>query len=249
MDKTRVSIVSYLNSKPFLYGLRNSGITDQIEISIDIPSKVASKLRHGATDIGLIPVGALSDLGQFNIIGDHCIGAHGNVRTVVLASDVPLSDIDTILLDYESRTSVLLVRVLARFFWGREFTYRQTCIGYENKSIGGSTAGVVIGDRVFNVEKKYLYTIDLSEEWVKCAGLPFVFAVWVSNKNVSEQFQKDFNHALDYGIKNISEIVRLERENYPDIDIQDYFFRNLNFMLDENKKAGMNKFIRLVKEL
>ena len=249
MKKIRVSIVSYLNSKPFLYGLSKSPVSKDIEMKVDFPSKVAENLILDHTDIGLIPVGALSNLKYYQLFGNYCIGAYGNVRTVVLASDLPIEEIDTILLDYQSRTSVLLARVLARFFWKREFRFIPAYDGFENNSIKGSTAGVVIGDRVFNVEKRYKYHLDLSEEWINYTGLPFVFAVWVANKNVSEQFKEDFNKALDFGIKNISEIAQTEQANYPDVDIFEYFSRNLNFDFDDRKKEGMRKFLELVNKL
>jgi hypothetical protein len=41
MEKTRVSIVSFLNSKPFLYGLQNLAIASEIELKLDIPWKVS----------------------------------------------------------------------------------------------------------------------------------------------------------------------------------------------------------------
>lgn len=249
MDKTRVSIVSYLNSKPFLYGLNKSSLARQIKLEVDIPSKVAAKLKNNLTDVGLMPVGALSDLEDYQILGHYCIGAEGDVRTVLLASEVPLEKVDSILLDYQSRTSVLLVQVLARFFWKKPFVWEKTCAGFENRGIKGSTAGVVIGDRVFDVEKKYPYTLDLSEEWVRFTGLPFVFALWVSNKHVGEHFEADFNRALDFGLTNISEIARMEQMNYPEVDIYDYFSRNLSFTLDERKRRGMELFLQLVKRL
>ena len=249
MENTRISIVSYLNSKPFLYGLTNSSISEHINISVDIPSKVAAKLINNKTDVGLIPIGALEDLKVCHIIGNFCIGAHGNVRTVVLASDVTLDKVETILLDYQSRTSILLARVLAQFYWGKKFNFVKACTGYEKRDIGGNTAGVVIGDRVFNVEKRYKYTLDLSEEWIRYTSLPFVFAVWAANKNVSEQFKEEFNRALDFGIKNISEIVKREQANYPCVNINDYFSKNINFILDNEKREGMKKFLELSKRL
>ncbi len=249
MEKNRVSIVSYLNSKPFLYGLQHSPLSRELELRVDIPSKVASKLVFNQADVGLIPVGALPDLEYYRIIGDYCIGAVGNVRTVVLVSEVPLDQVETVLLDYQSRTSVLLAKVLARFFWKQDFHWKKTCAGFENRSVGGTTAGVVIGDRVFQVESRYTYTLDLSEEWVRFTGLPFVFAVWAANKNVSKHFEEEFNRALAHGIENISEIAYLERANYPEVDIKDYFSRNLSFRLDGRKKAGMRKFLDLASRL
>lgn len=249
MEKTRVSIVSYLNSKPFLYGLQNSDIAREIELSLDIPSKVAAKLSFNLADVGLIPVAGLEDLDDYQIIGRYCIGAVGKVKTVVLASEVPLVEVETILMDYQSRSSVLLAKVLARFYWKKSFSWENTCNDFQNSSIKGKTAGVVIGDRVFDIENKYRYIYDLSEEWYNFTGLPFVFAVWAANKKVSESFENAFNLALQSGIKNMEEIVKLEQPNYQGVDIARYFEQNISFELDFEKRAGMKRFLELARKL
>lgn len=249
MEKTRVSIVSYLNSKPFLYGLNKSAVAGQIEISLDIPAKIAAKLTYNMADIGLIPVAALTDLDHYQVITNYCIGAVGKVQTVVLASEVPIAQIDTILMDYQSRSSVLLAKVLAKFFWKKKFAWENTCNDFQNKSIGGKTAGVVIGDRVFDIEKRYKYIYDLGGEWQEFTGLPFVFAVWAANKPIQQTFEEQFNEALAFGVKNIAETVRMEQSNYPDVNIHDYFTQFISFGLDKKKRQGMKKFLELAQKL
>lgn len=249
MEKTRVSIISYLNSKPFLFGLNKMSKAKQIDLSLDIPSKTVSKLALNLANIGLIPVAGLEDLDEYKIVSNFCIGAVGKVRTVVLVSDVPLNEIETVLMDYQSRSSVLLAKVLAKFYWKKEFIWENTCNDFQNKSIKGNSAGVVIGDRVFDIEGKYKYSYDLSEEWFNFTGLPFVFAVWVSTKNVSDEFQNEFNKALEFGADNIAEIIEREQNNYPNVNINNYFNQNISFIFDEKKKAGMNKFLELAKKM
>jgi chorismate dehydratase len=249
MEKTRVSIVSYLNSRPFLYGLKKSIVAKEIDLSLDIPSKVAAKLAFNLADVGLIPVAGLEDLDDYQIIGDYCIGSVGKVKTVVLVSDVPLDQIETVLMDYQSRSSVLLAKVLAKFYWKKSFIWENTCNDFQNVSIKGKTAGVVIGDRVFDIENKFRYIYDLSEEWYNFTKLPFVFAVWAANKKVSETFEKAFNSALAFGIENMAEIVQMEQPNYPNVDITNYFDQNISFELDKEKRAGMKKFLELAQKL
>jgi chorismate dehydratase len=249
MEKTRVSIVSYLNSKPFLYGLKKSIVGKEIDLSLDIPSKVAAKLAFNLADVGLIPVAGLEDLDDYQIISDYCIGSDGKVKTVVLASDVPLEQIETVLMDYQSRSSVLLAKVLAKFYWKKSFNWENTCNNFQNVSIKDKTAGVVIGDRVFDIENKFRYIYDLSEEWNTFTHLPFVFAVWAANSKVSKSFERAFNSALAFGIENMPEIIRMEQSNYPNVDIAGYFTRNISFQFDEAKKAGMKKFLELSQKL
>lgn len=249
MEKTRISVVSYLNSKPFLYGLQKSDLNEILDISLDIPSKVAAKLTYNQADIGIIPVGALPGLGHYTLVSDYCIGAVGKVRTVIIASEVPIEQVDTILMDYQSRSSVMLARVLARHFWKKEFVWESTCAGFENDSISGRTAGVVIGDRVFTVEKRYPYIYDLSEVWMEFTGLPFVFAVWAANKPVAPETGSRLNRAFSLGINNLPEIAEKEKNNYPGVDILGYFTDNISFDLDEKKREGMHKFLGYVESL
>jgi len=249
MEKTRVSIVSYLNSKPFLYGLSQSLIAYEIDLNLDIPSKVAAKLAFNLADIGLIPVAGLEDLNDYQIISDYCIGSVGKVRTVVLVSDVPLELIETVLMDYQSRSSVLLAKVLAKFYWKKSFKWENTCNDFQNVSIKGNTAGVIIGDRVFDIENKFKYIYDLSEEWYNFTRLPFVFAVWAANKKVSPSFKTGFNKALAFGIENIAEIEKMEQSYYPNVNIADYFTQNISFELDDEKRAGMKNFLELARKL
>lgn len=249
MEKTRISIVSYLNSKPFLYGLEKSVEAKHFDISLDIPSKVAAKLAYQQAEVGLIPVAGLEDLNEYKIISDYCIGSVGKVKTVVLASEVPLHEVETILMDYQSRSSVLLAKVLARFYWKREFAWENTCNDFQNGKIKGNTAGVVIGDRVFDIENMFPFIYDLSEEWLNFTGLPFVFAVWAAKPGVSAEFEKEFNRSLKYGIENLEKVITAEQNRYPDVDILDYFKQNISFELDKGKKEGMKKFLELARKL
>jgi chorismate dehydratase len=92
----KISCVRYLNSQPFVYGLKNNSIINDIELSLDTPSDCAEKLLNGTVDIGLIPVAVIPALKESHIISDYCIGADGKVETVLLLSDVPLNEIKNV---------------------------------------------------------------------------------------------------------------------------------------------------------
>ena len=114
MVNYKVSAVSYLNTIPFIHGIKSSNISDFIDLQLDYPSVCAQKLINNEVDIALVPVVVLKDNPQFNIISDYCIGSNGKVDTVCLYSDVPLKEIKEIYLDYQSRTSIELLKVLCK---------------------------------------------------------------------------------------------------------------------------------------
>jgi len=110
--KIRLSAVSYLNTKPFIYGLFRGELAEEIELSLDIPSECARKLKAGEVDLALTPVAIIPELPQAWLVSDYCIGSTGTVKTVCLFSEKPLPEIKRILLDFHSRTSVALTRIL-----------------------------------------------------------------------------------------------------------------------------------------
>jgi len=113
-NKLKISAVSYLNTLPFLYGIKNSGLAEKTVFEQDIPSICASKLLNNEVDIALVPIAVIPLMKESYIISDYCIGASGKVKTVLLLSDVPLNEIKSIYLDYQSKTSVNLIRILAK---------------------------------------------------------------------------------------------------------------------------------------
>ena len=45
MEKVKITAVSYLNTKPLLYGLLQSELANQIDLSLDIPSVCAQSVN------------------------------------------------------------------------------------------------------------------------------------------------------------------------------------------------------------
>lgn len=240
MDKLRISAVSYLNTIPFVYGLKNSGCLKNFCLELDVPSVCADKLIENKVDIGLVPVAVIPKIQTPIIISDYCIGSIGKVNTVLLVSDKPLEKINKIYLDFESRTSVQLVRVLAKNYWK---------IDVEWKSLNQNSrvdfleleAAVVIGDKCFDLAKKFKYVYDLSYEWQKFSSLPFVFACWVANKKIAENVKNQFNKAIKFGVENIAKSI----ENVSaEIDLYSYLTKNISYTFDKQKKQAMDLFLK-----
>ena len=92
----KISAVSYLNTLPFIYGLKQSKLIHTIDLQLDYPSICADKLINGDVDLALVPVVVIPKLQDPQIISDYCIGANAGVSTVCLYSDVPITEIESI---------------------------------------------------------------------------------------------------------------------------------------------------------
>lgn len=245
--KIRVSAVSYINSFPFIFGLENSPVSQLIEVELDNPAACAEKLKSGQVDIGLIPVAEIPNVPNSTIISSYCIGSDGPVESVCLYSEVPMNEIEVVLLDPESRTSVKLARILAKEKWRIRPVWKPAKPGFET-DIAGTTAGVVIGDRAFKLNQTHLRRWDLSTEWSEMTALPFVFAAWVSNRKLSADFESAFNSALEYGLHHKSEALRTYLPSTAVYDDRlDYVNQRIQYNLDDKKLKALERFLSLSK--
>jgi chorismate dehydratase len=239
-----ISVVSYLNSAPLVYGVTHSGLFDHSDILPDVPARGAARLSAGEADLALVPVGAFPRHGEVEWISDYCIGVEGPVRTVCLFSDCPPDEIRRVWLDSHSRTSVELIRILARESWHRDWEFLPGSEGFEDWVISGQDAAVCIGDKVFKVEKKHPYKLDLAEEWKRFTGLPFVFAAWATKKHSDPELIERLNEAQKFGITAIPQIAREWSKNLylPEAEVLGYLMNNISYNFTPEKHQGLNLF-------
>ncbi|MFN0034441.1 MAG: menaquinone biosynthetic enzyme MqnA/MqnD family protein [Saprospiraceae bacterium] len=237
----RLSAVSYLNTKPFIYGLFRSDLAEMIDLSLDIPAVCAQKLLAGEVDVALTPVAIIPQLPEAHLVSDYCIGSTGAVKTVCIFSQVPLGEVKKIFLDFHSRTSVALVRILCEKYWKISPEFVPATEGFENQIMGG-TAGLIIGDRAIGCERRFAYTYDLGEAWAAWTGLPFVFAAWVSTRPLHPEIAGRFNAALRLGLEHLPELLKI-LPAIPDFDTEKYFRENISYQLDDAKRRGLDRFL------
>jgi chorismate dehydratase len=235
-----VGAVSYLNTKPLMYAFKHGLKIEGMEIVEEYPAKIASMLLNDQIDVGLVPVAIIPKLSEHYIISDYCIGAEQQVASVCLFSEVPLDKIEKVILDYQSRTSVALARILIEHFWKLDVLFEEAKENFREE-IKGTTAAVVIGDRAFEQRKISAYKYDLAAAWIEFTGLPFVFAAWVANKKLPEDFIYQFNEANKKGLENIDSVVC--ENSSPHYDLKKYYTENISYQLTAEKRKGLDKFL------
>ena len=239
--------MSYLNTKPLLYGLEHGQMSNEVELVLDYPANLVRLLQSNQIDIGLIPVGALPSLGDYHIISDYCIGTEGEVASVAVFSEVPMEEIDTVLLDYQSRTSVMLCKILFEKHWKKKVQFIDAKDESYIDNIHGNVAGLVIGDRALKIRDKFKFKFDLGLAWKEMTGLPFVFAVWVRKKEISGEFIPLFNEANGMGLSKINLIIDYNNESIYPMDM--YFRKNISYRLTEGMRESMSLYLSFLKNI
>lgn len=246
-----VSLVSYFNTLPFLYGLEqfDAGATEKSFIlNRQYPARCADLLMQGTTDVGLVPSATFLEDDDLILAADFCIGAQGKVDSVLLLSNDGFDDIKEVFLDFQSKTSNLLLKILAKHYWKRKWNYRKSEEGFEQHIPAGSAA-VVIGDKAFAVRDRYTTCVDLSEMWQQMTGLPFVFAVWaMKREHLNNKDIDSLKTALQFGVDNIDSVCKLH-EHSAAFDLHDYLKHKIQFTLDGDKRTAFELYLAYAKSL
>jgi chorismate dehydratase len=247
LDKRwRIGAVSYLNTRPLLLGLAQEGFKNRIDLVKSYPAKIAQELLAGQIDIGLVPVAIIPQLTHPHIISNYVIGTNGAVASVALFSQVPIDEIKSIYLDYQSRTSVQLLKILLAQFWKKEVEFLAATERYIDQ-ISGTTAGLIIGDRALDNLNKFPYMYDLGLAWKQHTGLPFVFAAWVANQPIPAEFMAAFDTANEYGLAHLDEVIALIPAQEQVYDLHKYYTENISYVYDEEMKQGLERFLEALK--
>ena len=218
-----------------------------MELVEDYPARIAQMLIDGTIDLGLVPVAVIPKIKNPFIVGDYCIGTEGAVASVCIFSELPMEQVEAVYLDYQSRTSVRLARLLLKEYWKKDVRLIYATGEDYRDCIRGTTAGVVIGDRALEQRGVSKYIYDLGAAWKKHTGLPFVFAAWISNKKLLPDFIQAFNEANASGIRQIDSVVA--QTAYAGFDLKAYFTRYISYTLTDEKRKGLQLFLEKIKNM
>lgn len=186
-------------------------------------------------DISLCPVGALRDMPDYKICGKYCIGADGEVGTVVLLSQVPIDEIKSVRFDDQSRTSNVLLQILAKHYWKKEWSY------YFESDESQPESCLMIGDKVFRHKSEYQYAYDLADAWKAMTGLPMVFAIWIAKPDVPQSVIDEIDRSFEMGMHE----VESGNTNLEDWE-REYLLLSISYPFDEQKMMALRKFQSLM---
>jgi chorismate dehydratase len=226
----RFGSVPYLNAKPLHIALHPTP-------QLFPPVVLAEKLQTGELDAALVPVVEclLNPIYQLvDGVGICCLGA---VHSVILTGSVPLPEAKTIALDAESKTSVLLLRVLLE-------KYLKLTPKYISEN-SPSDQHLRIGDQALTHRRTHphLLPTDLGQLWFDHTGLPFVFAVWAIRPGLNPKpIAREIRAAQGAGLAQRKKIAAAPSDYR-------YLTENIRYLIGTAQKQGLLRFSEDLVEL
>ncbi len=201
-DPLKIGCVGFLNAKPLIHDYeavaQDMKFAVSPQVQFDVPSRLLEQLLAGTVDVALCPTfDYFAAGGELKLLPVGGIACRSTTLTVRLFSRVPLVEINTVLADTDSHTSVNLMRILFLERWGAlpeikplgNEAVMQLGIGQPNAQQHWPEAMLLIGDKVVTQSPPavlYPYQWDLGEAWHQLTGLPFVFALWMHRKDCEQ---------------------------------------------------------------
>ncbi len=241
--------VSFLNTKPLIYGIENNLFAHNFNLTKDIPSSLAVGLNSGKLDVALIPsIAYAKNSPALKIVPECGIIAHGAVNSIRLYFNKELRNISTVALDISSMTSVVLTKIILaeRYELKPEFIVARPDV---EKMLAAADAALVIGDTaLFKTGTAGPNYLDLADEWQEMTGLPFVFAVWAGRPGaLNLEDTQAIISSKNLGLDNIDDVCRAAASEYgADFNlVRSYLTENIQFDLGGAEIAGMKQFFEL----
>ena len=206
---TRLGAVSYLNTRPLVYGLETR---PEVLVRFDVPARCADLLEGGLIDLGLIPAFEYARHDDYCLVPDVAIASRGAVESVALFTRREIADVRSIALDTSSRTSASLVRLLCAVHFHIDPVFRPAAPDLTTM-LEHADAALLIGDPALftDADALGLRKIDLGSVWTEMTGLPFVWAFWAGRADAATPAVcRLLREARDAGIGAIDEIASRE---------------------------------------
>jgi len=248
MNPLRLGAVSYLNTKPLVYGLDD--IPEQFDIRFDVPAVCAALLHDGKVDLGLIPaIEYIRGREDYWMVPDVAIASDGDVASVAIFSKVPIGEVRSLALDVSSRTSAALTRILCAKRWGIAPAFTSAAPDLDTM-LATADAALVIGDPALDIDAsaRGLSKYDLGGEWRTLTGLPFVYAMWTGREGAASAAHcAALVTARKQGEANLPQIARAEAGDDAGLEARSlgYLRDNLKYGLGDREAAGLRRFLEL----
>ncbi len=213
-------------------------------MDLDHPARLCRNLADGSLDVAFVSSFEFLSNPIYTIVDGVALASDGPVYSVVLAHMGSLEQMEEVVLDPASLTSVNLLRCL--------LAERGLHLQFVSPEVGGeefptaTRARLLIGDHAIRFREQSTAPCkfwDLGEEWKRTTGLPFVFALWLIRPEVdcAKSLAARLRARRDENLGSLDEIIAAQNDFDPEF-CRFYFLECLRFGFSDAEKQGLSRF-------
>lgn len=255
----KIGRIPYINCYPVYGAIDRGRVNLDAELVDGVPTDLNRKMATGELDISVVSaVEYARDSGRYLLLPDLAISCDGPVRSVMLFSKRPASDLTSrnVIVSRSSMTSVALLELLFENVWHSRPNFvpgnaeiRDVVVD----SPADAEARLVIGDAALvlgsNHRQRYPYAYDLGQTWKEWTGQPFVFAVWVAQRSTEVKAALVAHAGLiasrNWGLDHLPELATQANEvTGVDLEVCADYLSGLDYGLSYPHLAGLTEFYR-----
>jgi predicted solute-binding protein len=235
----QIGSVPYLNARPLLDGLG-------FPIKELVPARLCEVFQKGKFDAALLSSIDIISMPDSDVVDGVAIGSKGDVHSVILAYTGELESVSQISLDPSSHTSNALLQIILEEFLGMKPEYVQI-----EEDISRGLPALLIGDPAISFRNRTsdpeVHYLDLGGEWYRQTGLPFIFALWVLRKEITNKksLADSLREAKRRGLGNLQAIA--SRTPDPEFALR-YLSEWIRFDLGVEEKRGLALYAELLRK-
>jgi chorismate dehydratase len=255
MTKPFIAASIYLNAAPLCYSFRFGEQKHRCRFLPDVaPVRCSEMLSEGRADAALIPVIEYQRIPGLKVSPGACVASKTSVRSVLLASRVPIGEVRSVALDASSRTSAALIQIILGRFYELSPSYTSSPPVID-EMLRTNDAALIIGDPAMLIDRSALHVYDLAEEWRRHTGMPFVFAFWAIRSDskawqIGSSEEVDFLAAKREGLEHVEELAEIyaEQLGLERDDLFTYLTESISYDLDDDSLRGLDLYYDLASQ-
>ncbi len=247
--------IGYLNVLPLYYPLESGAVPNPFQIISGAPAHLNQLMAEGELDLSVVSsIEYARHNERYYILPDLSISCCGAVKSVLLFSRVPICELDgsEVLVSTQSHTSIALLKILFAFHLGLQAAFKPgncTDVLLQGKP---TQAFLAIGDEALRLQRCsfYPHRLDLGKAWHAWTGLPFVFALWVIQRQTVDRWNGCLRAAVEmlwaakrWGAAHSHIICEeaVKKRLLSCTELEEYY-GGLNFDLSSRQQEGLRLF-------
>lgn len=241
----RLGVSPHTYCLPIVEGLQRGTAFD---LRVDAATRNAIGLREEKLDMAfLTPIDYARESSEYQIIPSVAVSSRQGNDTVVLHFREGLHTISALAVDPSSTSEIILAKILL----AERFNVEPALVpvtGSLTDMLSKGEAALLVGDQALGASMSHPNKLDLVDEWVDLAGLPYVHGFWCGReKAILPQDVLRLQQAKEEGVRTLASIGLASTRGLPRLsspEAMKRYLESFSYDFTDEVRNAVSEFFR-----